>query len=360
MRSDGAAEGRARFTPEEARATLAAFALPALRRVREYKRGSARAPKALVECVDGTRYLLKRRESGHGRSRVVLCHAVHEELSRRRFPVARLVPLARSGRTALEQDGFVYELFEFIEGEAFDRSRGATHEAGTVLARMHSTLQGWLPEGARPATLFHGSALVERAWAALPAALGGEGAMQEDVGPTVDALASRWRRVSAAAAGAVSLPGELPACHVLHGDFHPGNVLFRAGFLSAVLDLDSVRAGHRILDIANAAMQFALDPIEGSDESAWPAALDMGRLEAFLRGYARHGPLRLAPPECAALAPLMVEASIAESVPRIAGTGRFGRLPGAPFLRHVERKTASILERTDDITTLSVRCMSGD
>ena len=358
MPSDGAASRRARFTPDEAREVLGAFAVPKPRRIREYRRGSARSPKALVECIDGSRYLLKRRDlAGAGSDRVNFCHAVHTELARLRFPVPRLVPVRATGATWLERGTIVYELFDFIEGQVFDRSLGSALEAGQLLARWHRTLDGWARPDMVPESLYHRAPAVDAAWRRLSASDGSLSERGEALASTLSQLSARMSAAAAVADGALAIPGDAGASHVLHGDFHPGNVLYHAGFPLAVLDLDSARMGHRLLDVANAAMQFSLDPLGDSDERSWPASIHLPRLEAFLRGYAITPSLRLGEREAAAMPALMVEASIAESVPRIARSGMFGRIEGGAFLRHVNRKTASIWERREALATLCLRCM---
>lgn len=358
MPSERAAGQRATFTPEEARDVLGEFAAPAPRRVREYRRGSTRSPKALVECVDGSRYLLKRRDlAGAGADRVTFCHAVHAELVRLRFPVPRLVPVRDSGATWLERGTIVYELFEFIDGAPFDRSLGGALESGQLLARWHRTLESWDPPEAAPDPLFHRSSAVDAAWSRLESRWRAPSSDGAAVDSACADLKVRMAHATSLADSHVAIPGSSAAAHVLHGDFHPGNVLYHAGFPSAVLDLDSARIGHRLLDIANAAMQFSLEPLGDGPEESWPAALAMSRLESFLRGYAITPSLRLGESESCALPALMVEASIAESVPRIARSGSFGRIEGAAFLRHVNRKTEWIWERRAMVTTLCMRCM---
>jgi Ser/Thr protein kinase RdoA (MazF antagonist) len=358
MPSDGAASRRAKFTPEEAREVLGAFAVPKPRRIREYRRGSARSPKALVECVDGSRYLLKRRDlAGAGADRVNFCHAVHAELARLRFPVPRLLPVRATGATWLERGTIVYELFEFIDGQPFDRSLGGALEAGQLLARWHRTLEGWAPPAATPDGLYHRSPALAPAWDRIRSRDGTLSERGDALVTTLGQLRERLDAATSLADGHAAIPGPASSAHVLHGDFHPGNVLYHAGFPSAVLDLDSARVGYRLLDVANAAMQFALEPLGDGHEDTWPAAMQMPRLEAFLRGYAVTPSLRLDERDSIAMPALMVEASIAESVPRIARTGTFGPIEGGAFLRHVNRKTAAIWDRRDALATLCQRCM---
>lgn len=358
MPSDGAASRRARFTPDEAREVLGAFAVPKPRRIREYRRGSARSPKALVECIDGSRYLLKRRDlPGTGTRRVEFIHEVHAALVRMQFPVPSLVPLRDSGSTWLGRRGAVYELFEFMEGDVYDRSPKGALEAGRLLSQWHVALEAWAATAGRPSWLYHRSAAVDSAWHVLASSDGRLTERGEALASTLRQLRDRMDAAALLADSHVSIPGSPGAAHVLHGDFHPGNVLYRNGSPLAVLDLDSARPGHRLLDVANAAMQFALEPLGDGPEASWTVMLQLPRLEAFLRGYAAATALRLGAGDAAAMPALMVEASIAESVPRIARVGMFGRIEGGAFLRHVNRKTASIWERREALTTLCLRCM---
>src|SRR6202008_2506160 len=45
---------------------------------------------------------------------------------------------------------------------------------------------------------------------------------------------------------------------IVHGDWHPGNTLYRGQRLVAVIDFDGVRPEARALDVANGALQFSI------------------------------------------------------------------------------------------------------
>ena len=45
---------------------------------------------------------------------------------------------------------------------------------------------------------------------------------------------------------------------IIHGDWHPGNLLYENGTIVGVLDFDSARIEPRCVDIANASLQFSM------------------------------------------------------------------------------------------------------
>jgi len=125
---------------------------------------------------------------------------------------------------------------------------------------------------------------------------------------------------------------------VIHGDWHPGNLLYREGAVVAVLDFDSARAEHRVIDIANAALQFSMRMDDANDLSTWSSKLDVERIRALLRGYDRAAGSAMSHEERLTLPWLMIEALVLESILPIAATGSFGSLSGSAFLRAIERK----------------------
>jgi homoserine kinase type II len=124
---------------------------------------------------------------------------------------------------------------------------------------------------------------------------------------------------------------------IIHGDWHPGNMLFRDNRVVAVIDYDSARMLARILDIANGSLQFS---ILGGDEdlTKWPEQVDEARFRRFLKGYDEV--VLLSEAEVQSVPWLMIEALIAEAVFPIAATGQFARMDGAQFLNMVVRKVA--------------------
>ena len=131
---------------------------------------------------------------------------------------------------------------------------------------------------------------------------------------------------------------------IVHGDWHPGNMLFRNRRVAAVVDYDSARLQHRVADLANGALQFSI--LAGADDStAWPDRLDERRLTAFVRGYA--SVYDIPSPQRRAIPLLMCEAMIAEAILPIAATGSFGRMEGYGFLCMIDRKVRWIASHLD-------------
>ena len=137
---------------------------------------------------------------------------------------------------------------------------------------------------------------------------------------------------------------------VIHGDWHPGNLLFRDGEVVAVLDFDSAHQEAHFIDVANAALQFSMMMTEPTDPRRWPEGLDVKRMRALLEGYDDGSERPISGAELQALPWLIVEAMILESVVPIAATGRFGSLDGGAMLEMVERKVQWLRNRAKRVT----------
>jgi homoserine kinase type II len=133
---------------------------------------------------------------------------------------------------------------------------------------------------------------------------------------------------------------------IVHGDWHPGNMLFRNKRVVAVIDYDAARRQQRVIDFANGALQFSILG-GGEDPSDWPEYPDEARFKRFMRGYDSVSVVSVA--EIKAVPYLMCEAMIAEAVLPIAATGSFGRFDGFGFLEMIGRKVQWILGHCDQL-----------
>ena len=122
---------------------------------------------------------------------------------------------------------------------------------------------------------------------------------------------------------------------VVHGDWHPGNMLFSQHKLVAVLDFDSVKVAPTVTDLANGMLQFSIVG-DRPNPADWPDYLDQARLVQFLQGYRQI--IQLDKNRLASLLDLMIETIIAEAVLPVATTGFFGNLSGLDFLKMINRK----------------------
>src|SRR5690606_14296634 len=125
---------------------------------------------------------------------------------------------------------------------------------------------------------------------------------------------------------------------IIHGDWHPGNMLFAGSEVAAVLDHDNAGVGQRISDIANGALQFSLRA-KGAPET-WPAEPDRGRLRAFMAGLDSGPAGPVSEREVAAIPWLMLQALVIEGVTPVAATGAFAGRPALGPLLMIERKAA--------------------
>lgn len=279
-------------TPQELAEVLDAFGIPGPRRVRALARGSRRAPKFVVESASG-RFLLKRRRDGAG----VFALELQAHLAERGLKVPA-VARTRRGEFVARCGEHRWELVEFLEGNRYERGEAAARSAGAALRVLHDTLASVsAPMNMRAS--YHDSTLVRRA---LESA-------REEAGTPLDA--ERLRRVAAlsaryeAAAAAVRPHWSGLPASLVHGDFHPGNLLFKADAVAAVLDWEAVRLDARLAEFASAAFHFSLP--SRAVESPPREGLRLDLAAAFAAGYGRleagHGELAVE---------LIAEAAIAE------------------------------------------------
>jgi len=136
---------------------------------------------------------------------------------------------------------------------------------------------------------------------------------------------------------------------VVHGDWHPGNMLFSKHKLAAVLDFDSVKIAPPLTDLANGMLQFSI--VGGRpNPKDWPDYFDQDKLVQFLNGYRRV--INLDKNKLDSLLDLMIETMIAEAVLPIVATGFFGHLSGVDFLKMILRKANWLNKNRKELTKL--------
>ena len=136
---------------------------------------------------------------------------------------------------------------------------------------------------------------------------------------------------------------------VVHGDWHPGNMLFSKHKLAAVLDFDSVKIAPPLTDLANGMLQFSI-VANRSNPNDWPDYFDQDKLVQFLNGY--RGVNNLDKNKLDSLIDLMIETMIAEAVLPIVATGFFGHLSGTDFLQMILRKANWLNKHRKELTKL--------
>jgi Ser/Thr protein kinase RdoA (MazF antagonist) len=138
---------------------------------------------------------------------------------------------------------------------------------------------------------------------------------------------------------------------ICHGDFHPGNTLWAADSLIAVIDFDSVRSESVAAELANAMLQFSVKHRVGEDPLKWQIGLVSENLRGFAEGYRAANPSETR--VVAALIPwLMLSAIVAEAASPIAREGDFAGIPAEPFLHATVAMMDWISERTRAISSV--------
>jgi len=209
---------------------LAAFDIGQVLEVRPLGGTAARKWNVLT---DRGRFVVRRRPDEFADADSVgFDHAVLRRLDASGFPVP--CPVA-----ALVRDDGTYEVLRWIEGEPFpDGDAEAIAEVGSFLARFHNVLAGDFPAGK-------------------------EGRLREDhpdlMTPYLAAFSDTGLREQLSLVRREldqQLYATLPRA-IIHGDFHPGNVRFRAGHVAALYDFDYLAVQARVRDVSDALIFFA-------------------------------------------------------------------------------------------------------
>jgi homoserine kinase type II len=327
---------RERLAADELAIVMSHFDVGIISSIKEFGRGSRKAPKLLIQTEKGE-YLLKRRAKGKDDPfKVAFSHAIQLYLASKQFPLPHLIGTRKENNSMLQLNGTVYELFEYIRGTGYDNSLEATYDSGKILGLYHKLLRDYHPEYEPAVGSYHASKSIANGFEQIPITLSrGDKARNisaEQVANTLGFLRDSYTEAYTYVndAGLNSWP-----LQIVHCDWHPGNMLFRNRKVVAVIDYDAARTQQRIIDLANGALQFSILG-GGEDPSTWPDYVDESRFKRFIRGYDEVDLISAA--EVEIIPWLMIEAMVAESVLPIAATGSFGRMEGYGFLQMIERK----------------------
>lgn len=346
-----AAEG---FTKTELRIIEAHFGLGPAQSVWRFHRGSEKSPKLVVKTARGL-FLIKRRTlTPKALQRLAVTHEIQLKLASQSYPVAALVGTSDGGQSILKYQDHVYEVSHFLTGDPFDQSPRPCRDSGKLLARFHDEIADMDP---RPLEVFgptfhrapHTSPDVVRVLSKRMCETQSNLSQQQAQDLAVKVV-TMYDRASQTVDREYGYP-DWPRV-IVHGDWHPGNMIYRNGRAMAVVDFDDARIGPRAIDVAYGALHFSI-VTEGTDPRKWPDELDQLRWRAFFAGYDEYRvDMVLSRAEIHAMPWLMVEALLLESIKPVLAHGRFGNIAGYPFLETMLRKATWLRSHAERLARL--------
>ena len=328
-----------RFSSKELAEVLSHYEIGKIRKVTRLVGGSSRTPKIVVRTTKGE-FLLKRGFQGKDDVyRVAFGHAVQLHLAKRNFPVAPLIETSDDSGTILKLRDYIYELFKFVGGRRYNGSVEETLDTGRQLGEFHRYLENFKFEWEPLKATFHDSSTVRGHLKTVSSDSSSSFKRQlQEVGEELMVFYNE-SSVQVNELGFDSWQQQ-----VVHGDWHPGNMLFDKGKMVAVVDFDTVKIAPPITDLANAMLQFAIVGYH-PNPADWPDYLDQTKVIGVLQGYQEVK--ELDKNKLHSLPDLMIETMIAEAVLPIAATGFFGNLRGEDFLKMICRKCRWINENRE-------------
>jgi homoserine kinase type II len=267
--------------PETLAAVLGEYAVGALRSVPRPGGGTANANWTLD--TNGGTYFLKRRNPKYSaREYVAFDHRLMEHLAPSGLGTPLAVP-TRQGTRWLEREGAVYELFPFQPGAAHDPSSQAQlTAAGRRLAAFHRATRTFAPPPGKEWPRYHDPRRIREGIEELAPAL------RERL--SAADLAYLWAQVERLERAYPDICYHALPKLVVHGDYHPGNLLFLGGDVAGVFDLDWATEQPRLLDLADGVLFFAgrrATPIDAANivslTQTWQPCQE--RTRVFLDGY---------------------------------------------------------------------------
>src|SRR5215207_6614521 len=183
---------RESFSAEELAIVMSHFDIGVIDSVIDYPKGSRKAPKLLLVSEQG-KFLLKRRARGKDDPyKVAFSHALQLYLASKQFPLPHLVGTKKDNNSMLQWRNTVYELFEYIPGQAYPQTLEATFDSGRILSLFHKLLQDFRSEWQPTGGSYHNAPAVEQGLRIIPNALKDAG----DVAPLLAYLLDSYRHAA--------------------------------------------------------------------------------------------------------------------------------------------------------------------
>jgi len=301
-----------KYTPimQNFNAVLEKYGLGKLCSEPERMGGSSSNVNFALETPQG-RYFCRMR-GGFGQ-RDALLHRVLTRLTDKGFPTASLLRTT-TGETYVQHNNRVYELFPFIQGEEFERGNQAQFiSMGGLIAQFHECMQEFVCPF--PFEYFIG----DSTWNNYPhikrqaqfieytrqdvADREGQAELKDKVTEALGQIRQAMKRITS---GWEQIESCLPRT-LVHGDYHPYNVLFKGNEAAYICDFDFVMPAERIFDIITPFVwyRWVYEAYPEDREEPAPDAPYFEPYQNFLSSYNEQSSQELTSEELRALVPDM-------------------------------------------------------
>lgn len=330
-----------KFTARELDRCLRHYDLGKLESVHQFRWGSHHSAKALIKTDRGQFFFKRRAADEEAILKANMAHHIQACLSKSDFPLPRLIPTLE-GSYMLIRRGMLYEMFDYLPGKLYQNYESETREAGQLLSRFHQLLRDFHHDYIPPDQSCHRHpGVIPGLRLCIGSFWKEEGPPENDFHETISRLEDLYETCCQQLddLGMNTLTRQW-----VHGDWHPGNLVFENHHVIAVLDYDSARMRPRIFDVAYGVMNFSRPPHQ-KNISQWHSHRDLDRYRYFMQGYHHNTPL--SEQEIRMIPGLVCEAMISEPIFPIVQTGRFGDIDGFAFLQMVLRQANWVLENAE-------------
>lgn len=270
------APSRQQLSQREIDEVMRRYRVGTINAIHELPEGSVYSPKVILETQRGT-LLLKRRARGLDLPALVAFgHEVVLGCLHAGLCVPPLIATRDEANSMVQHNDHIYELFVYISGDRFNPGNlQHASQMGSLLHETHGIMDTLRTEfePARESDTID----VDRLARLTPYADALEGGLVE-----------RFSRIVRHGQELAQANASVPA--LVHGDWHPGNMIFKTDTLVAVCDFDNTRVGSRDRERAQAMVHASLiTPQPGQPGGAVPPEPDKARLGAFWSGFAGAG-----------------------------------------------------------------------
>tara|TARA_R110002072_G_scaffold42064_10_gene117950 strand:- start:94110 stop:95144 length:1035 start_codon:yes stop_codon:yes gene_type:complete len=270
---------RQQLSQREIDAVLAHYDIGTVHAIHELAEGSLYSPKTIVECDRG-KLLLKRRARGLDIPAVVaFSHEIMLACLERGLCIPPLLGTKDEHNSMVQFEDQAYELFVFIEGSRYAHTPEFliphAQQAGALLGELHTILD----------TLTAQNISFEAPVEPTTIDIGRLPVLQSPVCAGMDPkLRDELARLLTFGCELSDANAQAPA--IVHGDWHPGNMIYRDRHIVAACDFDNTRSGSRPREISQALIHFSLKaPSPGQTAMTCDPSPALDALAAFWRGY---------------------------------------------------------------------------